>query len=52
MPIPKPKKGEKKQKYISRFMSNDTMQKEYKDRKQRLAIAYSTWRDYKQKPKK
>ena len=45
MPIPKPKKNEKEKDFISRFMSNDEMTRDYEDREQRLAVAYSTWRD-------
>ncbi len=44
MPVPKPNKGETQDEFIARFMSNDTMKKEYSDQKQRLAIAFSTWR--------
>lgn len=44
MPIPKPNPSEKQDDYIARFMSNETMKKEYPDEKQRLAVAYSTWR--------
>lgn len=44
MPIPKPRKQETKNEYVSRFMSNDRMQKEYPKMDQRLAVAYSTWR--------
>jgi hypothetical protein len=45
MPIPKPTKEETKQEYIARFMSDETMKKEYPDEKQRLAIAYSEFRE-------
>jgi len=44
MPIPKPKQKETKEHYIARFMKNAIMQDEFKDRKQRLAVAYATWR--------
>lgn len=37
-----PSKGETKEEFISRFMS--TMDDEYPDRDQRLAVAYSYWR--------
>lgn len=37
-----PSKGETKEEFISRFMS--TMNDEYPDRDQRLAVAYSYWR--------
>lgn len=41
MPIPKPKKGEDKDSFISRCMSDDTMQKEYPDKEQRMAVCIS-----------
>lgn len=47
MPIPKPRKGETQQEYIQRGMSNDVMEKEFPDQKQRLAVLYSTWREHK-----
>lgn len=43
MPIPKPKKDEKKQDFIDRCMSDETMLKEYPDEKQRAAICYQSW---------
>ncbi len=49
MPMPKPRKNEKRQEYISRFMSNDAMQKEYPKQDRRSAVAYSTWRKHKKK---
>ncbi len=45
MPIPKPRKNEKKSKYISRFMSNEEMIEEFSDVKQRLAVAHQQWRN-------
>lgn len=41
MPIPKPHKEEKHDKFISRCMSDPVMVKEYKDIKQRYAICNS-----------
>jgi len=41
MPMPVPRKGEKKKKFISRFMSNSAMA-EYSP-KQRRAIAERQW---------
>lgn len=38
MPLPKPEKNEKSNKFISRCMRDDTMNKEYPDTKQRMAI--------------
>jgi hypothetical protein len=43
MPMPKPKKDEQQKDFISRFMGDETMLKDYPDQKQRLAIAYSQW---------
>lgn len=44
MPLPKPQKGESEAEFIKRFMKNPQMKKEYPDLKQRLAIAFSTFR--------
>ena len=38
MPIPKPKKGQKEQEYMSRCMGDETMKKEFPDQKQRVAV--------------
>lgn len=43
--MPAPKKGESKDDYISRFMSDDVMKSEYPDEKQRMAVATSKWED-------
>lgn len=40
MPIPKPKPGEDKQKFVGRCMGDATMNKDYPDQKQRAAICY------------
>jgi len=47
MPMPKPKKGEKQNDFVARFMSNDTMKKDFPDNDQRLAVAISQWKDRK-----
>jgi len=44
VPIPKPKKSEKEQEFISRCMGSDLMRDEYPDQKQRSAICYDQWR--------
>jgi len=44
MPIPKPRKGEKKDEFISRCMGNPVMVKEY-EQDQRGGICYSAWKD-------
>lgn len=41
MPLPKKDKDESKDKFISRCMSNPTMQSEYPDQKQRVAVCMS-----------
>lgn len=38
MPIPIPREGEKDEEFISRCMSDDSMEREYSDQAQRLAI--------------
>jgi hypothetical protein len=38
MPIPKPKKSEDRNKFISRCMGDSTMNKDYPDNKQRIAV--------------
>lgn len=49
MPIPTPRKNESKSEYVTRFMADPVMKREYPDEKQRLAIAYSTWQKSNQK---
>jgi len=44
MPLPKPRKNEAKQRFISRCIANPTMKKEYKNKKQRIAVCYSQWK--------
>ena len=44
MPLLKPKKGERRAEFVSRFMSSASAKKEFKDKKQRLAVALSQWR--------
>jgi hypothetical protein len=41
--LTKPHKGEEKQEFISRFMGDKLSKKEFKDNKQRVAVAYSQW---------
>lgn len=47
MPIPKPKKNEPKDKFISRCMANDVMNSEYPDSKQRAAVCNTSWKEKK-----
>ena len=49
MPIPKPAKGEKQAKFISRCMSSETMNKEFPDKKERAGVCYTQWKKPKQK---
>lgn len=44
MPIPKPKDDENQDEFIERCMGDDTMQEEYPDNDQRLAVCYDAWR--------
>ena len=44
MPLPSPNPNESQSDFINRAMGSDVMQTEYKDKKQRLAVAYSQWR--------
>jgi hypothetical protein len=45
MPLPKPKKGEASQDFISRGMANPVMKREFPDTKQRLAVLYNILRE-------
>jgi HK97 family phage prohead protease len=45
MPIPKPRKDELRDKFIKRCMSNDLMNDEYPDNKQRMAVCSTQWRN-------
>lgn len=45
MPVLQPEDGEVRNRFISRFMGNKRMIKEFPDRKQRVAVAFDTWRD-------
>ena len=44
MPLPSPKKGQKKEEFINSCMSSPTMNEEFKDPKQRLAVCHSQHR--------
>jgi len=45
MPLPTPNEGEDQDHWISRCMANPTMNEEYEDAEQRLAVCYSQWRN-------
>jgi len=49
MPMPKPKKDEKKDEFIERCMSDDTMKDEFEDNDQRLAVCHDIWNKDKEK---
>jgi hypothetical protein len=38
MPIPKPKKGQDEQEFMSRCMGDEMMKKDFPDQKQRVAV--------------
>jgi hypothetical protein len=44
MPLPSPRKNQKKEDFISSCMASPAMGQEYKDPKQRLAVCYSQHR--------
>jgi hypothetical protein len=44
MPLPSPNKNQKKEDFINSCMASPTMNQEYKDPKQRLAVCYSQHR--------
>ena len=49
MPLIRPKKSESKDDFVSRFISSKSAKKEYPDEEQRLAVAFSKWKEsYKQ----
>lgn len=43
MPLPSPVRGQTKDKFIQRCMSDNTMRSEYPDSKQRYAVCNSKW---------
>lgn len=45
MPIPKPHDDESEDDFIARCMGNDTMQDDYPDNDQRLAVCFTQWRE-------
>ena len=44
MPLPRPHKHEAREDFVSRFMSDNRMESEFPDRKQRVAVAFRQWR--------
>lgn len=49
MPLPNPKKNEKQGDFISRCAGDETMNKDFPDNKQRVAVCYSQWKEAKAK---
>jgi hypothetical protein len=49
MPLPKPNKNEKQGEFISRCAGDETMNTDFPDQKQRLAVCYSQWGEKKAK---
>src|SRR5258708_515431 len=49
--MPRPKQGESKDDYVSRFMGSAEARKDYPDEKQRAAVAYSMWGERKNETK-
>lgn len=47
MPLPIPKKSEKQGDFISRCAGDETMNKDFPDNKQRVAVCYSQWKEAK-----
>ncbi|MFW5902981.1 MAG: hypothetical protein ACOCTT_03775 [archaeon] len=45
MPLPKPKKEEKKEAFINRCISNDTMLKEYEENAQRFKVCEKQFKE-------
>jgi hypothetical protein len=44
MPLPSPRKNQKKENFINSCMGSSTMNQEYKDPKQRLAVCHSQYK--------
>lgn len=52
MPMPSPKKDEKKEEFLDRCMGDEVMNDEYPDKKQRYAVCLSIWEKDKEGDKK
>jgi len=44
MPLPKPRKKETEQEFVSRCMGDEMMRNDFKDQKQRAAVCYSQFK--------
>ena len=51
MPLPTPNDKEKKSDFIARCMGNPTINKDFKDQKQKAAVCYSQYEKAKKKAK-
>lgn len=47
MPLPTPKRGEKRQDFIKRCMANDVMKREFKSNDQRIVVCHGIWSEKK-----
>ena len=47
--MPRPKKNESEESFVSRYVSSKEAIKTFPNEKQRLAVAYSEYKDYKKK---
>mgnify|MGYP005992491387 FL=1 len=45
MPLPKPKENELQEQFMRRCVADDTMNMEYPNIQQRVAVCYTQWRD-------
>lgn len=45
MPIPKPRKRERRKRFMSRCLRNKYIKREFKDVKQRFAVCATSWRE-------
>jgi len=50
--MPYPTEKEDRNDYIKRFMESEEAKKDYPDEKQRVAVAYSLWREHSKAKKK
>ena len=50
--MPKPKKNESEKDFVSRYMGSKEAAKTFPDEKQRAAVAYGEYKDYKKNKKK
>lgn len=51
MPLPKPRKNEAQNEFISRCMASDVIQNDFPNQKQRVAVCFSQWKTAKKKQK-